>query len=92
MNIVVISGTEQKGCTFAMTELFLSAMGNNHHVVKYALPRDCPVFCTGCKACFYRDISVCPHAEYTVPIWDSILSADLLVFTSPTYVFHEQHR
>jgi len=52
------------------------------------LPRDCPVFCTGCKACFYQDIRVCPHAQYTVPIWGSLLAADLLVFTSPTYVFH----
>jgi len=88
MNITVINGTEQRGCTFAMKELFLSAMGEGHTVMEYVLPRDCPVFCTGCKACFYRDISVCPHAQYTVPIWESILEADLLVFTSPTYAFH----
>jgi len=88
MNITVINGTEQKGCTFAMKEAFLLAMGGGHHITEYFLPRDCPVFCTGCKACFYRDISVCPNAQYTVPIWESILSADLLVITSPTYVFH----
>ena len=88
MNITVINGTEQKGCTFAMKEAFLSAMGEKNIVTEYFLPRDCPVFCTGCKACFFRDISVCPHSNYTVLIWESILSADLLVFTSPTYVFH----
>jgi len=71
-----------------MKELFLSAMGGGHNLTEYTLPRDCPVFCTGCKSCFYRDISVCPHAQYTVPIWENILKADLLVFTSPTYVFH----
>jgi multimeric flavodoxin WrbA len=87
MNITVINGTEQKGCTFAMKEEFLSAMGNGHNITEYYLPRDCPVFCTGCKACFFRDISVCPHSKHTLPIWESILSADLLVFTSPTYVF-----
>ena len=88
MNIIVINGTEQKGCTFAMKEEFLSAMGGGHDIVEYVLPRDCPVFCTGCKACFYRDISVCPHSQYTVPIWESILAADLLVFTSPSYVLN----
>ena len=88
MNIVVITGTEQKGCTHAMKEQFLSAMGSGHTVVEYLLPRDCPVFCLGCKACFFQDIRVCPHAQYTLPIWESILAADLLVFASPTYVFH----
>ena len=88
MNIVVINGTEQKGCTFSMKEIFLSAMGEGHNVKEYFLPQDCPVFCTGCKICFSNDISKCPHAQYTVPIWESILMADLLVFASPTYVFH----
>jgi len=88
MNITIINGTEQKGCTYAMKEMFLSAMGDNHVITEYELPRDCPAFCTGCKACFYRNISICPHSQYTVPIWKNILAADLLVFTSPTYVFH----
>ncbi|MCL2518668.1 MAG: NAD(P)H-dependent oxidoreductase [Oscillospiraceae bacterium] len=88
MNITVINGTEIKGCTFAMKEIFLHTLGDGHNVIEYFCPRDCPVFCNGCKACFFEDISVCPHSEYTVPIWESILAADLLVFTSPTYVFH----
>lgn len=88
MKITVINGTEQKGCTFAMKDMFLSSMGSNHNIKEYFLPRDCPVFCTGCKACFFRDIRVCPHSQYTIPIWESILATDLLVFTSPTYVFH----
>ena len=71
-----------------MKEMFLSSIGSGHDITEFYLPRDCPVFCTGCKKCFYADISVCPHSEYTVPIWESILEADLLVLTSPTYVFH----
>jgi multimeric flavodoxin WrbA len=88
MKIVVINGTEQKGCTYQMKEMFLDVFGRENEVVEYVLPKDCPVFCTGCKACFLADISVCPHREYTNPIWSSISTADLLVFTSPTYVFH----
>jgi len=88
MIITVINGTEQKGCTYAMKQEFLSAMGDGHDVVEYVLPRDCPEFCKGCKACFFKNISVCPHSEYTVPIWERISASDLLIFTSPTYVFH----
>ena len=88
MNITVINGTEIRGCTFQMKEQFLVAMGSGHTVTEYTLPKDCPVFCTGCKMCIAKGMSVCPHAKYTVPIWESIVSADLLVFVSPTYVFH----
>jgi multimeric flavodoxin WrbA len=88
MNIVVINGTEQRGCTYEMTRAFLSALGDGHGFTEYYLPKDCPVFCTGCKACFFSGIGVCPHRRYTIPIWESVLAADLLVFTSPTYVFH----
>ena len=88
MKITIINGTEHKGCTFAMKEKFLSEMGGGHTITEYFLPRDCPVFCTGCQACFSQGISGCPHSSYTVPIWESVLAADLLVFTSPVYVFH----
>ncbi|MDR1821047.1 MAG: NAD(P)H-dependent oxidoreductase [Oscillospiraceae bacterium] len=88
MKITVINGTEQRGCTFAMKEQLLASLGGGHTVTEYFLPRDCPIFCTGCKTCFYKDLSACPHAQYTVPIWESIMDAELLVFTSPTYVFH----
>lgn len=88
MRITVINGTEQKGCTYQMKEQFLDAIGRNNKIVEFYLPAACPVFCTGCKACYYRDISVCPHREYTVPIWEAISASDVLVFTSPVYVFH----
>ena len=88
MNILVVNGTEQKGCTYAMKELFFDSVGKENTIVEYYLPRDCPDFCTGCKACFYMDISACPHSRYTVPIWEAISAADLLLFTSPVYVFH----
>ena len=87
MKITVINGTEHRGCTYSMKEVFLSLLGE-HSITEFYLPRDCPEFCAGCKACFVRGISVCPHSQYTVPIWENILAADLLVFTSPTYVFH----
>ena len=86
MKIVVINGAKNKGCTYKMKDMFLEALGGGNEVTEYHLPDDAPVFCTGCKACFGKNISVCPHREYTVPIWNSILEAELLVFTSPVYV------
>jgi len=88
MKIVVINGTEIKGCTYAMKNMFLKSLGKNHDIIEFYLPKDCPVFCTGCKRCYANDISICPHSKYTLPIWESILQSDLIVMTSPTYVFH----
>ena len=88
MNITVINGTEQKGCTYAMKEMFLDTVGRGNTITEFYLPRDCPEFCIGCKACFNKDISVCPHSRYIVPIWNAVSAADLLVFTSPVYAFH----
>ncbi|MCL1830447.1 MAG: NAD(P)H-dependent oxidoreductase [Oscillospiraceae bacterium] len=88
MKIFVINGTEVKGCTYAIKETFLATLSGEHTVEEIYLPSACPEFCTGCKQCFYTDISVCPHKEYSMPIWQAISSADLLVFTSPVYVFH----
>jgi multimeric flavodoxin WrbA len=70
-----------------MKEIFLSHLAGAE-ITEYNLPDDAPVFCTGCKACFFEDISVCPHRQYIEPIWNSILACDLLVITSPVYVFH----
>lgn len=88
MKITVINGTKNKGCTYKMKDAFLEALGGGHEITEYHLPADASEFCTGCKACFLKDISACPHRGYTVPVWNSILAADLIVFTSPVYVFH----
>lgn len=90
MKVTVINGVSYKGCNYQMKEIFLNSLREKVgkiELTEYSLPIDCPVFCTGCKACFSKDISVCPHKKYTMPIWDSLLNADLLVFTSPVYVF-----
>ncbi len=85
MNIVVINGTEVKGCTYRIKELFLSVLRDNNQLEEFYLPGDMPHFCEGCKVCFYKDENLCPHASYVRPIWNSILAADLLVFATPVY-------
>ena len=86
MKIVVINGTEVKGCTYRMKELFLENLRNDNDLIEFYLPKDMPKFCCGCKTCFNKSELLCPHAEYTMPIWNAILDADLIVFAYPVYV------
>lgn len=85
MKITVINGTEIKGCTYNIKESFMQYFRNGNEITEFFLPKDMPHFCCGCKNCFIKAESLCPHAEYVMPIWNAILDADLLVFTSPVY-------
>ncbi len=85
MRIVVINGTEVKGCTYQIKEIFLNGLQQGNEISQFYLPKDLPYFCTGCKTCFMKSEEYCPHAEFVKPIWKAILNAELLVFTSPTY-------
>ena len=85
MKITVINGTEIRGCTYNIKELFLEDLREGNSVTEFYLPGDLPHFCLGCKTCFFKSEAECPHAQNVMPIWESILDADLLVFTSPIY-------
>lgn len=85
MNIIVINGTGVKGCTYNIKEVFLSAFREENEITEFYLPKDLPSFCCGCKVCFFKDEELCPHAEYTMPIWNAIIKSDLIVFAMPVY-------
>ena len=88
MKITVINGTEKHGVTYRMKEIFLEEFRNDAEITEYYLPKDCPGFCCGCTQCFREQQHLCKDAEYVQRIEKSLLEADLLVFTSPAYVFH----
>lgn len=85
MKILVINGTEIKGCTYHIKESFLETLRENNEINEFYLPKDCPCFCCGCKTCFLKSELLCPHAKHITPIWEGILEADLLVFAYPVY-------
>ena len=87
MKITVINGTEKHGVTYRLKETFLEQFPQAD-ITEFYLPKDCPHFCVGCTTCFLKDEKLCKAAEYTQKIEKAILEADLLVFTSPAYVFH----
>ena len=88
MKITVINGTEKKGVTYRLKEIFLDEFRNDAEITEFYLPGDCPEFCAGCTTCFMKDEHLCKDAEYVQKIEKAILEADLLVFTSPVYVYH----
>ena len=85
MKITVINGTEIKGCTYNIKKSFLNILRDGNEISEFYLPKDLPHFCCGCKNCFLKSESLCPHEKYVMPIWNSMLNSDLLVFASPVY-------
>lgn len=88
MNITVVNGTEKHGVTYRLKEMFLEEFKDKANITEYYLPRDCPGFCTGCLNCTLKGETTCKDAEYIGRIDKSLLESDLIVMTSPAYVFH----
>ncbi len=88
MNITVINGTEKHGVTYRLKEIFLSEFKGKANITEYYLPKDCPGFCNGCTNCILKGETTCKDAEKIQNIEKSLLKADLIVMTSPVYVFH----
>ena len=88
MKITVINGTQKKGVTYNLKEIFLEPFRNEAEITEFYLPKDGPGFCTGCTQCFRDNQDLCKDAECVRKIEKAMLEADLLVFTSPAYVFH----
>ena len=88
MKITVINGTEKHGITYRLKEIFLEGFRDKAEITEFYLPKDCPNFCVGCTTCFRTEDHKCKDAEYVQKIEKALLEADLLVFTSPAYVFH----
>lgn len=89
MNIVAIYGTEHRGSTYNISQLFLKRLKSESDEIKeFFLPKDMPHFCCGCGSCFGKSEKACPHYEKVNPIKEAIEKSDLVIFASPVYVFH----
>ncbi len=88
MKIVVVNATEKQGITFKLKEKFLEPFRAKAEIKEFYLPKDCPTFCAGCTTCFIKGEDLCKNSAYSKPIREAIEQADLLVFTTPSYVMH----
>ncbi len=86
MKIVVINGQNHKGSTYNMGKMVADKLSGE--VKEFFLPKDFDEFCCGCTKCFMEDEKLCPHYEKLKNITDAIDEADVLIFTSPVYVYH----
>ena len=88
MKITVINGTEKHGVTYNLKETFLEPFRGKADITEFYLPKDGPGFCIGCTQCFRNNQQLCKDAACVQKIEKALHEADLLVFTSPAYVFH----
>ena len=86
MQVVMIHGQNHHGSTYHIGRLFADAIGGS--VTEFFLPRDFSSFCVGCCNCFMHHETKCPHYAKLKPITDAIDAADVLILTSPVYVYH----
>ena len=88
MKITVINGTEKHGVTYRLKEMFLEPFKGKAEITEFYLPKDGPGFCIGCTQCFLTRQDLCKDAACVQKIEKAMIEADLLVFTSPSYVMH----
>ncbi len=86
LKICIVNGQNHKGSTYHLGQYLAKKIGGE--VTEFFLPRDFGEFCVGCNSCFLNGEETCPHYEKLSPINKAMDSADLLIFTSPVYVYH----
>ena len=87
MKIMVINGTGQRRITYRLKEKFLENF-KDAEITEFYLPKDCPAFCVGCVNCVLKGKEFCKDAGCVQPIVRALDEADLIVMTTPAYVFH----
>jgi multimeric flavodoxin WrbA len=89
MKTVIIYGVEHKGATWNAVQLFKTALAlHGDAITEFFLPAAMPHFCIGCTRCFMQGEEFCPHQNYTAPIREAMVNADLIILASPVYLFH----
>ena len=88
MKVLLISGTNHKGSTYNIGRMLAEKVTSAGNISEVFLPRDFDEFCCGCTTCFVKGEDKCPHYEKLRPITEKIDEADLVILTSPVYVYH----
>jgi multimeric flavodoxin WrbA len=86
MKIFLIHGQNHKGSTYHIGRMLAEKLEGE--IREFFLPKDFGEFCTGCTQCFMKEESRCPHYDRLLPITEVMDEADVLIFTSPVYVYH----
>ncbi|MDR1690173.1 MAG: NAD(P)H-dependent oxidoreductase [Clostridiales bacterium] len=84
MKITLIHGQNHKGSTYRIARKTAEKTGGE--IDEFFLPKDFSEGCLGCLACLHRGREYCPNSEKVGKIFGSMLSADVIIISSPTYV------
>lgn len=89
MQIVIIHGSPRKGNTYLAAKQFQAEMEKLGAVSfkEFFVPQDLKEPCLGCGMCFRKGREFCPHAQYTLPIYDALMAADAIILTTPVFVY-----
>lgn len=88
IKVTIINGQNHKGSTYMLGRLLAEKITNIDSINEFFLPKDFDNFCVGCTNCFMKSETLCPHYSKLKPLTDAMLEADVLIFTSPVYVYH----
>ena len=86
MNIVMIHGQNHTGCSCMVARKTAEKIGGE--VQEFFLPNDFNHHCLGCYTCFTSALEKCPHYKDLSGIIEAIDHADVLILSSPVYVYH----
>ena len=86
MKVVMIHGRNHKGSTYQIAQMVAKKL--EAEVQEFFLPQDFGEFCTGCTQCFMKDEHKCPHFDQLNPITMAMDASDVIILTSPVYVYH----
>lgn len=84
MKITIIHGQNHKGSTYHIARMTAEKIGGS--IEEFFLPKDFGENCLGCYACLDKGREFCPHSERLETIFNSMLSSDVIIIGSPTYV------
>ena len=87
MKVLTIMGTQHKGNTRAITDLFLNEfIDERNEFDEIILPNDFQNFCYGCANCILNGEQTCPHFNEVSQIVERIEKADLIIIATPVFV------
>lgn len=86
MKITIIHGQNHKGSTYHIGKQLADKLGGE--VREFFLPRDFADNCVGCSQCFAKGEENCPHYSKLEDITKAMDEADVIILTSPVYVYH----
>ena len=84
MKITLIHGQNHMGSTYHIARMTAEKICGE--IEEFFLPKDCGEGCLGCFACVNKGREYCPHFRQIGPILDSMLSSNVIIIGSPTYV------